>query len=206
MKKHLLIVLFLQAFISVEISAKIRKPFTFDSTVKQNSIVFYVNQPMGLKQKVRVKLGYKNEHDETFLVSYADYHYNSFLPFFGDYNIKGFQGCFEYQKCTIKGKKVNYSYFGKIGYGEFQSSTKTDFFSVPSISSGDARGSYLLIGGGIAQEFYLDIKNRFSFQISEGLKYCQTLDVKGNHQPADFNFIFSPGSILDINFNLGYKF
>jgi hypothetical protein len=80
-------------------------------TLTRKGVVIYLNQPFGLINKVRFKIGYKFEKRSTFLLVFTRFHNDL------SFRISGDQVCTEYQYVIDKNKKSENFIYGKAGFG-----------------------------------------------------------------------------------------
>jgi len=114
----------------------------------------------------------------------------------------GTQVTFTYQKHIVDELFL----YASAGYGEFVSETRNLSLLGSSIRLNQSNGNYLVIGAGMSQELNLNKSGRFTVQFIEGLKYAHLIYENGPFESKTFRFVFSPGSLLDMNINFGFKF
>jgi hypothetical protein len=64
----------------------------------------------------------------------------------------------------------------------------------------------LLIGAGFGQELFLNKSKTFLIQFNEGLKFNKIYQATGGNPQNRLYFPLNPGSLIDLNINLGLKF
>ncbi|MBJ7429530.1 MAG: hypothetical protein JHD28_11330, partial [Bacteroidia bacterium] len=108
-------------------------------------VTIFINQPLGFKNKVRLKVGYKTEQNSTYLLSFTSFHIN-FPLLFGEIEFTGIQLCFEYQHALTKGDQGEIFIYGKMGIGDYNYSKKEmKILQATSYEAGS--GAYTFIGG-----------------------------------------------------------
>lgn len=201
MKKQILIIIHLQVLLVMELTAQVEKPVVKD-TLNRKGIVLYVNQPLGFINKVRLKAGYKNEYNSTYLLSFTNF-YGNFPLFLESVEYSGPQFCFEYQYALTKGDIGEIFMYGKVGFGNYNYKNEDiGFFNFSP--AGYGAGSYILLGGGFGQELFFNKSKTFFLQINEGVKVCNIYQFTGVNPESDFQSFISPGSIIDFNFGLRF--
>jgi hypothetical protein len=177
-----------------------------DSLTKSKSpFVVYINNPLGLFNKVRLKGEYRLKRNHSFLFSYTYYY-----PLTEDW--EGPQLYLEYRKYLSLSNNFDFLLYGKSGIGWF----RTPDFYVGGYNN--SRGDYIkhrresipsptyrLVGLGIGQQLWLNKSKTFNIEFTEGLQV-----IFSNDNVVDWTWpsflLYGPGSFFNININLGYRF
>ena len=159
---------------------------TADEASAQFSLFF--SSPLGLISKERVKLEYRLNDQNALLLSTAVYW--GLCP--------GVQSYAEYRNYHFVTKKTEMFFYGKVGGGN------GDEHGIDAGDSGPF--SYFLSGGGMGYHFNMGKQQSFFMDLAFGLKYCQLVNVDPNGGNTQLFYITGPGSIVDINLHLGFKF
>jgi hypothetical protein len=171
-------------------------------TLNRKGLTLYINQPIGFINKVRIKTGYKSEKNSTYLVSLTN-HYNNINGLFTKVKYTGLQFCIEYQHALNKGKHGEIFVYGKTGIGNYVFKKESNFiFS----SSNEVSGSYYIFGGGIGDELFLNKSKTVFIQSNVGFKICDIYKLSTEKPEETFKTVISPGSVIEININFGFRF
>ncbi len=176
--KQLLFILFLNSLLITTVFAQ------------KSTTAIHLNNPLGMYQKVVLKLEYK--HNQLGLLLTGMQFYGS-LPKYPGTQV-GFEGR-HYIKYDSGSTHNNFIY-SKLFYGYQQHVDQSGdgFFNRAEVPE----GSYYGAGMGVGRHFNF---GHFFFDLNTGLKYTFT-----NVDQATAFFITGPGSYFDLHFNLGYQF
>lgn len=157
--------------------------FCSAQTDTSKGYTLYVNQPFGLSTKLRFSLEKSVSEHYSLLLYYTNFY--GLVP--------GVQSYLELRRYNPN--KKDFFVYTKVGAGN---SFKTNTV-------------YGIFGIGVGEKIYFDKKQRFSIVCIQGVKACP--NVIGDENPdtatgglGGLFFLIGPGSIIDLNFNLGYKF
>lgn len=200
MKKLTFILILLMGFGSIARSEE-KKAFKMDS-IPRTRLVLYINQPLGWIGKNRIRIGFQDKKRDSYLLTILLHRYHSAIPLWEESYNTGTQVTFTYQKHIVDELFL----YASAGYGEFVSETRNLSLLGSSIRLNQSNGNYLVIGAGMSQELNLNKSGRFTVQFIEGLKYAHLIYENGPFESKTFRFVFSPGSLLDMNINFGLKF
>jgi hypothetical protein len=152
------------------------------------SLAFHFSNPLGIASKFRIKAEYRLDVQNAFLVSYTKY--------WG--NFPGYGAGAEYRSYwqTLTDHE-NYVYvkggLGNVRYRPFSVIKDESFYYPP--------GNYFYGGAGIGRHWNF---NHFFIDCNLGAKFTGVTASEGNYNEVLF-YLTGPGSVLDLNFHLGYQ-
>lgn len=156
---------------------------TSPTKLDEPGFAIYLNSPIGLISKMRIKAEVRFDNNLSILGSYSSYH-----------NIwAGNQSYLEMRRYKIKPLSKQTYQFARIGSGQ------------------TIGGNYFLAAFGWGTQRLIGKEKRFFIDYSRGFKICPKIygeDLEkgiGNGLKGAF-YIFGPGAIYDLNLNIGYRF
>ena len=170
-------------------------------SINKKSVVVYLNQPFGLFDKIRVKVGYKPGNKNTYLLSFTNFNRN----FMGEV-FKGIQVCSEYQYLLKANKREELFIYGKAGFGNYDYTFQKFELFESHQSERYGKGNYLLFGVGFGQELFLRKSKQLTLQFNEGFRLFNVIQFESKKPNYVLFSPIRPASIIEININLGYRF
>jgi len=176
------ITVFILFFLLLDVQQVIAK--SSDSTFK-NQYTLYINQPIGFATKARLTFENRFTEKSSLAINYT--------IFYGMY--PGQHAYLEYRRYFTYSEGMELAVYLKVGGGH----------------SFHTAGSYGFGGIGIGEKIYLNSNKRLSLYCFQGIKPPLTFkinkDLENSNGGLDGLFYLSgPGSLIDIKFNLGYRF
>jgi hypothetical protein len=144
----------------------------------------YIVSPLGMLTKQRVKIEFRGPTGNSWLIGLTVY-----------YGInRGGQGYGEFRHYMITHGRQTSFWYTKAGGG----------------ISTTYNGIYLLAGGGIGQLWTFGKRKNLLFQLSEGLRACPPVygDIEAERSSGfrGLFYLVGPGSVIDLNINIGVRF
>lgn len=155
--------------------------FTLPTLQTKAQSAVYINQPFGMLSKIRLTYERRLDSNYSLLVNYTNFY--GLVP--------GNQGFVELRRYNTKHTKdFNFFSYLRGGIG----------------NSNETKGSYSIIGLGVGER--ITLSKRIFLSCRQGVKYVHG---DGNYDTAPnpfkgFFYVFGPGAVIDLNFDIGYSF
>jgi len=199
MKNIILAILFTLTLGIASAQEKVITPInTPDTTTSSSKLGYtlYVNQPIGIVYggKIRVRVEKRYSENKSVLLSFTSYFTdeNYFLPWRGN-------------QLSIESRKYRTPYGWPPNKFETFYTFKGGIGNINNNYYDENKTLYLFIGLATGQKFYLGESNKFSLDITEGMK-LPVLFPNRNPRFRELFYLIGPGSFIDLNFNFGYHF